>query len=89
MVNSASDSGDNEGDVAKQQHVVLCPFCKREFELFAAVWCEHFDTEPSKVCPHCARCACELPAYEEPNFWTEAPPAFRQHGFQLLFLYYL
>ena len=73
----------------KVSHHVPCPLCQREFDLFAAVWCPHLDNEPSKVCPNCERCLCDHPAYGEPNFWKDAPPAFRQRGFQRLFLYYL
>jgi hypothetical protein len=74
---------------ASATHYVPCPLCQREFDLFAAVWCAHVGDEPSKVCPSCARCVCEHPAYAEPNFWKDAPTAFRQRGFQRLFLYYL
>jgi hypothetical protein len=74
---------------ARDTHQVPCPLCQREFDLFAAVWCAHAGDEPSKLCPNCQRCVCDHPAYAEPNFWKEAPPAFRQRGFQRLFLYYL
>jgi hypothetical protein len=50
---------------------------------------EIFKAEPSKICPACRRCLCDHPAYQEPNFWKDAPAAFRQRGFQRLFLYYL
>ena len=72
-----------------ETHVVHCPYCQTEFELFAAVWCEHLDGEPSKLCPACRRCVCEHPAYAEPHFWKEAPTAFRAEGFRRLFLFYL
>ncbi|MEO8601757.1 MAG: hypothetical protein ABI629_04180 [bacterium] len=75
--------------LARVTHSVPCPLCQREFDLFAAVWCPHAADEPSKTCPHCQRCACDHPAYGEPNFWKDAPAAFRQRGFQRLFLYYL
>ncbi|MGD9762751.1 MAG: hypothetical protein AB7V27_03440 [Candidatus Binatia bacterium] len=70
-------------------HLIPCPLCQTEFDLFAAVWCPHIELEPSKICPSCAQCLCDHPAYREPNFWKEAPLVFRQHGFQRLFLYYL
>jgi hypothetical protein len=75
--------------VKKAQHFVPCPFCSEEFDLFAAIWCIHLSEEPSKVCPGCGHCMCEHPAYREPNFWRDAPPAFQQRGFQRLFLLYL
>jgi len=73
----------------KVRHYVPCPLCQEPFDLFAAIWCEHLDEEPSKVCPSCRRCVCAHPAYREPNFWKEAPAAFQQRGFHRLFLYYL
>ena len=73
----------------KVSHRVPCPLCRTEFDLFAATWCSHLDGEPSKICPSCQQCLCEHPAYLEPNFWKDAPLAFRQQGFQRLFLFYL
>jgi hypothetical protein len=63
--------------------------CQDEFDLFAAPWCGHCTDNPSKLCPHCERCSCEHPAYDEPNFWRDAPQPFRDHGFSRLFLLYL
>src|SRR5262249_43177644 len=72
-----------------ERHMVRCPYCAAEFDLFAATWCPHQTAEASKLCPDCSRCLCEHPAYEEPLFWKDAPEAFRQRGFQRLFLFYL
>ncbi len=71
-----------------RSHLILCPFCTKWFDLFAAGWCRHHE-EPSKICPHCERCACEHPAYQEPHYWKEAPLAFKREGFERLFLFYL
>jgi len=68
---------------------VRCPYCSVEFDLFAATWCPHLEGEASKLCPNCVRCLCEHPAYGEPHFWKDAPEAFRQRGFDRLFLFYL
>jgi len=74
--------------MATCRHPVVCPYCATRFDLFAAAWCQ--DTrEPSKVCPHCQRCMCEHPAYQEPHFWKQAPLGFQRQGFERLFLYYL
>ncbi len=73
----------------RASHCVPCPLCQQEFDLFAATWCAHPQGEPSKICPSCRECLCEHPAYLEPNFWKDAPLAFRQQGFQRLFLFYL
>ena len=70
-------------------HPVCCPYCATEFDLFAAAWCEHWETDASKICPHCTRCLCAHPAYSEPHFWKEAPHGFQQQGFRRLFLFYL
>lgn len=70
-------------------HEVLCPRCGEQFDLFSAVWCGATVNEPSKVCPQCGQCACDLPAYSEPHFWKDAPMAFQKRGFRRLFLYYL
>ena len=70
-------------------HLVCCPYCQERFDLFAATWCAHNDTQPSKICPCCDRCMCEHPAYLEPHFWKPAPSAFQQRGFDRLFLFYL
>ena len=72
-----------------ERHLVRCPYCAAEFDVFAATWCAHQEIEASKLCPDCQRCLCEHPAYEEPLFWKDAPEAFRQRGFQRLFLFYL
>jgi len=69
-------------------HLVICPYCTGEFDLFAASWCENTE-EPSKICPHCERCVCRHPAYAEPHFWKEAPVGFQRYGFRRLFLLYL
>ena len=69
-------------------HLVICPYCRKEFDLFAARWCEHVQM-PSKNCPHCERCVCAHPAYQEPHFWKEAPLGFQRQGFDRLFLLYL
>ena len=42
-----------------------------------------------KTCPHCGRCLCEHPAYQEPHFWKDAPVVFQRHEFQRWFLHYL
>ena len=71
-------------------HQVCCPYCQHTFDLFAAPWCDHVDGgHPSKRCVPCHRCLCAHPAYQEPHFWTEAPPVFRQRGFDRLFAFYL
>jgi hypothetical protein len=75
--------------ISRLSHEVRCPHCGAQFDLFGAVWCGAADNEPSKICPKCSRCACELPAYGEPHFWKEAPLAFQKRGFRRLFLYYL
>jgi predicted amidophosphoribosyltransferase len=71
------------------QHPVCCPYCARQFDLFAAPWCPHLEGDASKVCPSCQRCLCEHPAYAEPHFWKDAPEAFQRRGFRRLFLFYL
>ena len=78
----------NPSALAVPGHTVRCPFCTKGFDLFTAAWC-HDQDEPSKVCPHCMRCACAHPAYQEPHFWKDAPPAFQHHGFGRLFMFYL
>jgi hypothetical protein len=75
--------------LVRETHVVHCPHCQTEFELFAAMWCEHVEREPSKRCPACRRCLCDHPAYIEPHFWKDAPMAFRAEGFRQLFLLYV
>lgn len=70
-------------------HRVCCPYCQTPFNLFTAAWCGHQDGQPSKRCPSCQRCLCRHPAYMEPHFWKEAPPAFQRRGFDRLFLFYL
>jgi hypothetical protein len=69
-------------------HRVRCPSCRREFELFSALWCAHPD-EPSKVCPYCEQCACDHADYHDPYLWVVAPFRFEQRGFRRLFAYYL
>ena len=76
-------------DLVSDVHRVCCPYCQGTFNLFAARWCAHLEGEPSKVCPSCARCLCEHPAYGEHHFWKEAPLAFQRRGFNRLFLFYL
>jgi len=71
------------------EHPVTCTYCRKRFDLFAAAWCDHFDFELSKICPHCQNCLCAHPVYREPHFWKEAPPAFRKRGFRKLFLLYM
>jgi hypothetical protein len=73
----------------EEPHLACCAYCARQFDLFAAAWCTHQETDASKLCPHCRRCLCEHPAYAEPHFWKDAPPAFQHHGFRRLFLFYL
>jgi hypothetical protein len=70
-------------------HAVRCLYCRTEFNLFAAHWCPHLDSQPSKLCPSCNRCLCDHPAYDEPLFWKDPPALFRSEGFQRLFLFYL
>lgn len=70
-------------------HYVRCPYCAARFELFAARWCRHGSPQPSKICPECQRCLCDDPAYRQPHFWAQSPPAFERQGFRRLFLYYL
>lgn len=74
---------------ANRVHLVRCPYCGNQFELFSATWCAHRSDKPSKLCPHCRRCMCEHPAYAEPRFWKEAPLGFQKQGFRQLFLYYV
>ena len=69
-------------------HLITCPYCAKRFDLFTACWCEHTE-DTSKTCPHCRRCLCQHPAYQEPHFWKEAPLAFKRQGFERLFLFYL
>lgn len=71
-----------------RRHLVVCPYCAAQFDLFAAAWCRDPEV-PSKICPRCERCLCQHPAYQEPHFWKEAPPGFQRQGFERLFLYYL
>jgi len=71
------------------EHLVCCRYCGTRFDLFAASWCEHRDSEASKICPSCTRCPCADPAYTEPRFWREASTGFQNQGFRRLFLFYL
>lgn len=78
--------------LTRRAHLVRCPYCAGEFDLFAAAWCEHQGgggPAASKRCPGCGRCMCAHPAYAEPLFWKEAPAAFQERGFERLFLFYL
>jgi len=70
------------------RHPIVCVYCAATFDLFAASWCMDA-AERSKVCPHCQRCMCHHPAYQEPHFWKQAPLGFQRRGFERLFLYYL
>jgi len=70
-----------------ERHVVGCPYCAAQFDLFAARWCR--DVRRSKLCPTCARCLCSHPGYDEPRLWAEAPTGFHRHGFARLFVLYL
>ena len=74
---------------AEPRHVVSCPHCAVRFDLFAARWCEHLESEASKTCPACSRCVCDHPGYAEPHLWVRAPVAFERRGFRRLFLLYL
>jgi hypothetical protein len=85
----ANGRGQYARDLCGEPHLVCCPYCARQFDLFAAAWCLHHEADASKLCPHCRRCLCEHPAYAEPHFWKDAPPAFAHHGFRRLFLFYL
>jgi len=80
---------DNGAPELGSKHPVWCPYCRKQFDLFAAAWCVHTQSQPSKICPHCTRCICDDPAYHEPLFWKEAPRGFRERGFNRLFLFYL
>jgi len=71
------------------EHLVCCRYCGAYFDLFAASWCEHRETEPSKICPSCTTCLCAHPAYMEPHFWKDASTAFQKQGFRRLFLFYV
>lgn len=59
--------------------VVKCFDCGREFDFFAATWCErHRLGAHSKVCPHCERCACgNKPAWD---VWRRYQREFRRYG---------
>lgn len=67
-------------------HMIVCPLCAKRFDLFAASWCIHVEWAASKVCPHCRRCLCQHPAYQEPHFWKEAPLSFKGMSRSLLIL---
>ena len=71
------------------RHVVSCPYCITPFDLFAAQWCPHEGEQRSKLCPRCARCVCDLPAYRDERSWVDAPAAFRRRGFGRLFIGYI
>jgi hypothetical protein len=75
--------------VERGSHVLPCPNCRDDFDLFAAPWCGHMKRHPSKLCPNCSDCLCHHPCYHEPGFWKDAPAAFRANGFERLFLLYL
>ena len=46
----------------ENSHSVQCPYCAHRFDLFGCPLVSH-QTEPSKICPNCARCLCDHPAY--------------------------
>ena len=71
------------------EHLVCCRYCGAYFDLFAASWCEHRETDPSKICPSCTRCLCAHPAYTESHFWKDASIGFQKQGFRRMFLFYL
>jgi hypothetical protein len=70
-------------------HPVRCIHCGGGFDLFAAPWCSHPAKTRSKRCPSCGRCVCAHPAYGDARLWADAPGAFRRHGFNRLFVFYL
>lgn len=78
-------------DHQRREHHVRCVYCTIDFDLFREAWCEHQggSRTASKTCPGCGRCLCDHPAYDEPLFWTEAPAAFQERGFERLFILYL
>lgn len=57
--------------MAKEQHIVECWKCRKDFDLLAAKWCKH--KEPTKICPHCGECVCEHPEIKNPKRWRKAP----------------
>lgn len=77
------------GPRMRGRHIVRCPSCTGRFELFGANWCGCDGADRSKVCPRCGVCACNSPGYRNPRLWARAPPVFRSHGFERLFIAYL
>ena len=71
------------------EHFVFCPYCQHEFDLFSVTWCQHRESPPSKICPHCGQCLCLHQAYGDSQLWKEATAAFKRQGFQKIFLLYL
>ena len=55
-------------------HTIVCWNCMGEFDLVSAGWCSCKNKGPSKVCPYCYRCSCDLPETYQEEIWKGAPP---------------
>ena len=61
-----------------EEYVVQCFNCLGEYDAVEALWCHHDPHNPTKICPYCLNCFCNVPQEYQQQFWDHAPPGLKR-----------
>lgn len=61
-----------------KKHLITCWKCLGEYELISAGWCSCEGKGPTKVCPYCYSCFCDLSPELQEDIWRNAPIELRE-----------
>lgn len=62
---------------SSEKYIVQCFNCLGEFDAVEALWCHHDPHNPTKICPYCLNCFCNVPQEYHEKFWAHAPESLK------------
>ena len=62
----------------RPEYMVQCFNCLGEFDAMEALWCSHDPHNPTKICPYCLNCFCNVPPEYVKSFWENAPESLKK-----------
>ncbi|MFC1850652.1 response regulator transcription factor [candidate division CSSED10-310 bacterium] len=60
----------------KRSYLITCWNCMGDYDFESVGWCSCTNKGPTKVCPFCYKCFCDLSQERQNEIWEMAPPEY-------------